>query len=78
MYGICFHRTSLSPIDNTPIPIKMANKWTGKTIQTRTFTVDEEQSAKNVEDASCWEVHLRAPVSLNMERVSLTHEMEKR
>ena len=49
--GFAFTGQVLSPTNNTPIPIKMANKWTGKTIQTRTFTVDEEQSAKNVEDA---------------------------
>ena len=58
--GFAFTGQVLSPTNNTPIPIKMANKWTGKTIQTRTFTVDEEQSAKNVEDApSVQEVHLR-------------------
>jgi len=49
--AICFTGQVLSPIDNTPIPIKMANKWTGKAIQTRTFTVQEEESAKSLNDS---------------------------
>lgn len=48
--AICFTGQVLSPIDNTPIPIKMANKWTGKAIQTRTFTVQEEADAKSLFD----------------------------
>jgi len=49
--ALCFTGSVVSPPNSeTPIPIKMANKWTGKAIQTRTFTVQEEQNAKSLNE----------------------------
>jgi len=34
----------------TPIPITMPNKWTGKIVQTRTFTQGEEDASRSLAD----------------------------
>ena len=50
--ALCFTGSVVAPPNSeTPIPIKMANKWTGKAIQTRTFTVQEEENAKSLYDS---------------------------
>jgi len=45
--GFAFNGQRLSDTTTDVIPIAMANKWTAKCAQTRTFTVFEERNAKN-------------------------------
>lgn len=45
--GFAFNGQRLSLSTTDVIPITMANKWTAKCAQTRTFTVFEEERAKN-------------------------------
>ncbi len=45
--GFAFNGQRLSLSTTDLIPITMANKWTAKCAQTRTFTVFEEENAKN-------------------------------
>ena len=46
--GFVFTGSVSNRISNTPIPITMPNKWTSKFQQTRTFTTQEEDSAKSL------------------------------
>ena len=46
--GFAFTGSVSDRITNTPIPITMPNKWTSKFQQTRTFTTQEEDSAKSL------------------------------
>ena len=53
--GFAFNGQRLNKATQDVIPIAMANKWTAKCAQTRTFTVFEEETAKNYAptDANC-------------------------
>ena len=48
--GFAFTGLVSDNTSNTPIPITMPNKWTAKFQQTRTFTTQEEESAKSLLD----------------------------
>ena len=48
--GFAFTGLVSDNTSNTPIPITMPNKWTSKFQQTRTFTIQEEDSAKSLID----------------------------
>ena len=50
VFGFAFNGQRLSSASDTLIPIEMPNKWTAKISQTRTFTVQEEESAKSLID----------------------------